>query len=266
MKALMAVNSDLARPTLGEFLQRIRKELVPLNHQFCYFLAGTQFTDEDVREYLSEPIAALPPGLAARLPKVCLLLVPFLDRTNGKNGSVDTGVVVRFDEPPRNRWSAAATFLTEGEFLVGLSVQNQEVADYHYHLYRALSYLAVTKLAPEELTRYGEVLREELDAHAHGEVDDTSWQLKQALLSKRSHAAKPSKAFEEYANASFVDTMTLYLHGICCDIDVEPGPRQIPSRHLRRRLKLIQSIFPAPSGYAVFPEELDTAVVFPRED
>jgi len=27
--------------------------------------------------------------------------------------------------------------------------------------------------------------------------------------------------------------MTLYLHGICCDIEWKPGPRQMPSRYLR---------------------------------
>jgi len=55
---------------------------------------------------------------------------------------------------------------------------------------------------------------------------------------------------------SFIDTLTLYLHGICCDIDVEPGPRQIPSNHLRKRLQLLKELFPPPQGYAVFPEDL----------
>ena len=52
------------------------------------------------------------------------------------------------------------------------------------------------------------------------------------------------------------DTLTLYLHGLCCDIDVEPGPRQIASRHLRKRLEYMRSQFAPPDGYAVFPEEL----------
>ena len=52
------------------------------------------------------------------------------------------------------------------------------------------------------------------------------------------------------------DTLTLYLHGICCDIDVDTGPRQLPSRYLRKRLKLMQTLYPQPNGYAVFPEDL----------
>jgi len=59
-----------------------------------------------------------------------------------------------------------------------------------------------------------------------------------------------------YQAQSFIDTLTLYLHGICCDIDVDTGPRQLPSRYLRKRLQLLQELFPAPEGYAVFPEDL----------
>ena len=59
------------------------------------------------------------------------------------------------------------------------------------------------------------------------------------------------KAFRAYARQSFVDTLTLYLHGICCDIDVDTGPRQLPSRHLRKRLLALEEMFPPPQGYAV---------------
>ena len=51
------------------------------------------------------------------------------------------------------------------------------------------------------------------------------------------------KAFRAYARQAFVDTLTLYLHGICCDIDVDTGPRQLPSRYLRKRLLLMEEMF-----------------------
>jgi hypothetical protein len=66
-----------------------------------------------------------------------------------------------------------------------------------------------------------------------------------------------AKAFRAYARQSFIDTLTLYLHGICCDIDVDTGPRQLPSRFLRKRLMVLEELFPPPSGYAVFPEQLE---------
>ena len=54
---------------------------------------------------------------------------------------------------------------------------------------------------------------------------------------------------------SLLVQFSLYLHGICCDIDVEPGPRQLPSRYLRKRLVLLEELYPPPEGYVVFPED-----------
>jgi hypothetical protein len=87
-------------------------------------------------------------------------------------------------------------------------------------------------------------------------VDEASWHLKQLLLRRQTNVRRDTKLFREYALQSFVDTLTLYLHGICCDIDVETGPRQLPSRYLRRRLELLETLYPPPEGYAVFPEGL----------
>jgi hypothetical protein len=104
-------------------------------------------------------------------------------------------------------------------------------------------------------TRYSRLLREELTADVHGEVDEASWRLKQSL--RRGKSAVAAKNFSKYARQSFIDTLTLYLHGICCDIDVETGPRQIPSRYLRKRLLLLEQLFPPPKGYALFPEQIE---------
>jgi hypothetical protein len=102
--------------------------------------------------------------------------------------------------------------------------------------------------------QYCTVLREELNSGVHGEVDEESWHMKQGLLRRQTNVRKETKLFRDYARQSFIDTLTLYLHGICCDIDVETGPRQLPSRHLRKRLNLLFALFPPPNGYAVFPE------------
>jgi len=99
-------------------------------------------------------------------------------------------------------------------------------------------------------------LREELNAEVHGEVDERSWHLKQSLTRRQTNIRKETKLFRDYARQAFEDTLTLYLHGTCCDIDVETGPRQMPSRYLRKRLELLQSLYPPPAGYAVFPEQL----------
>ena len=114
---------------------------------------------------------------------------------------------------------------------------------------------AAAKAAADEIeARYTRLLIEELNADAHGEVDEDSWRVKQTL--RRTKSPAKNRNFQKYARQSFVDTLTLYLHGICCDIDVEPGPRQIASRYLRKRLQFLQAEYPQPTGYAVFPEEL----------
>ena len=84
------------------------------------------------------------------------------------------------------------------------------------------------------------MLRDELNADVHGEVDEPSWRLKQACGVSGRRRCGNGKAFREYARQSFVDTLTLYLHGICCDIDVDTGPRQLPSRYLRKRLMVLE--------------------------
>ena len=86
-------------------------------------------------------------------------------------------------------------------------------------------------------------------------MDDESWQAKQNLIRRQTNVKRESSLFSDYVRQSFIDTLTLYLHGICCDIDVETGPRQLPSRYLRKRLNILKSLYPPPAGYAVFPED-----------
>lgn len=257
--ALMS-QSDFARISVADFVERFRSEMVPLTSAFSYFFAGIPLSDEDVKEYLEGPLAALPKDLSKRLPKLYIFLVPFLEKLNGKGK--------RHTSPP-----GAHEFLTlekpaESKSLTHLlfrnalgadlifAVKDIEVADYHYYFYRQMATMAENSIPEDARGEYHTMLVDELNARVHGEVDDSSWQHKQSLR-RASKIRRDTKAFREYARQSFIDTLTLYLHGICCDIDVETGPRQLPSRFLRKRLIWLESIFPPPEGYAVFPEELD---------
>ena len=137
---------------------------------------------------------------------------------------------------------------------LAFALKEQEVAEYHYRFYHLLATVLGRQWSESFEARYSRLVREELNADVHGEVDEASWRLKQVL--RRSQTTLNPKAFRAYARQSFVDTLTLYLHGICCDIDVDTGPRQLPSRYLRKRLMALQDLFPPPHGYAVFPEQL----------
>ena len=111
--------------------------------------------------------------------------------------------------------------------------KDQEVAEYHYRFYHLLATVLGEHWTEAVETGYSRVMRDELNSDVHGEVDEASWRLKQAL--RRSQATMSAKAFRAYARQSFIDTLTLYLHGICCDIDVDTGPRQLPSRRSPKR-------------------------------
>src|SRR4051812_48438158 len=70
----------LSKVSVGQFAERFRSEVIPLSNTFGYFCASVPMSEEVLKEYLEEPIAALPPSLAATLPRIAILLVPYLER------------------------------------------------------------------------------------------------------------------------------------------------------------------------------------------
>ena len=161
------------------------------------------------------------------------------------------------ERPEEGKQSWASEVRFENETVLVFAFKEQDVAEYHYRLYRRLSDVGSRQSCRQTLERLQSEIREELNNGVHGEVDEESWQAKQALLRRQTGVKRDTRLFEEYARQSFIDTLTLYLHGICCDIDVETGPRQLPSRHLRKRLTFFKGLYPPPEGYAVFPEDDD---------
>jgi hypothetical protein len=249
----MPGEAELTKLNAREFAERFRQEMVPLSNTFAYFSA-VPLSEEDTKEYLEEPVTALPPAIHSGIPRISILLVPYLEKPAGKEAEL---VTFEKPEPKCQVWSTH--FLSEGEGILVLAIKDQQVADYHYIFYRAIASLLADSLAADAQGRYFGLLREELRSRVHGEVDQKSWELKQTLLRRQTEVRRETKLFREYARQSLIDTLTLYLHGICCDIDVETGPRQLASRHLRKRLQLLHELFPPPQGYAVFPEELNKA-------
>ena len=259
-----AAQSALSRVSVGQFAERFRGEVIPLSNTFGYFCASVPMSEEVVKEYLEEPVAALPSALAAMLPRISILLVPYLERC-GERGSgkkrktraslekLADFVVAERPADGRQSWASQVSF--ENETVLVFALKEQDVAEYHYRLYRRLAALVAEKWSSEIAGAYKGLLREELSNSVHGEVDDESWQAKQTLLRRQTNVKRESPLFADYVRQSFIDTLTLYLHGICCDIDVETGPRQLPSRYLRKRLNLLKSFYPPSSGYVVFPED-----------
>jgi hypothetical protein len=246
----MSNGAERSKTTVEQLAARFRGGLIPLTSKFSYF-AILPIAEEDLRHYLGDPIAAISPTIVALLPPVGVLLAPYIEKGAGKEGDS-----VVFERPADGRQIFASRCEFDGMALIALGAKEVEVADYHYHFYAALASLVAEHWPAETQERFFRALREELSAEVHGEVDERSWRLKQALLRRQPNVRKETKLFRDYARQAFEDTLTLYLHGACCDIDVETGPRQMPSRYLRRRIELMLSLFPPPEGYAVLPEHL----------
>src|SRR5579872_2668369 len=87
----MPAQLDLSKLSVRQFAERFRGEMIPLSNTFSYFCASLPMSEEDLKEYLQEPVAALPPALSAALPKISILLVPYLERVSGRDRSRTKG-------------------------------------------------------------------------------------------------------------------------------------------------------------------------------
>ncbi|MFB3777382.1 MAG: hypothetical protein ACE141_07210 [Bryobacteraceae bacterium] len=251
----MSSQPDPEKISVEEFAARCREAMIPVTSKFSYFPASP-LGEDDLKDYVEEPVAALPPRLIAGLVPVCIALVPYLEKSNGKEKGAPAADMVSFERPAENRQAAFGRLALSGQATLVFAIKDRPVADYHYHFYHALAELVADAGDEADQNQFYSLLREELRSRVHGEVDQEGWHLKEALLRRQTNLRRETKLFREYARQAYVDTLTLYLHGLCCDIDVESGPRQLPSRYLRKRLAMLESLFPPPEGYAVFPEQI----------
>src|SRR5579863_1190859 len=235
----MPAQLDLSKLSVRQFAERFRGEMIPLSNTFSYYCASVPMSEEDLKEYLEEPVAALPPAIAAALPKISILLVPYLEKANGKErggrdragkdgGRVSAakergkeradgkehsgGDYVSIERPPDGRISTSTQLKLGEETVLAFALKGQEVAEYHYRFYHLLATVLGDQWNERVETRYSRLVREEFSADAHGEVDEPSWRLKQSLRRSKNGAtgsAAAAKAFRAYARQSFIDTLTL---------------------------------------------------------
>src|ERR1700727_2436218 len=139
----MSAHPDLSTLSVGQFAERFRGERVPVSNTFSYFCASVRVSEEDIKEYLEEPIAALPPAISALLPKVSIMLVPYLERVDGKEkGTVRRDEFVVNEKPPDSRASWAAQGRFDKEEVLVFALKDQDVSEYHYRFYNLLATLA----------------------------------------------------------------------------------------------------------------------------
>ena len=100
--ARMSTVNGQPRLTVAELAARCRGQLIPLDHTFSYFCTPSM-AEEDLRQYLHDPIAALSPAICTELGTVGLVLVPYLEKGNGR-----TGDMVSFEKPAEGRQLTAS--------------------------------------------------------------------------------------------------------------------------------------------------------------
>ncbi len=245
----MPAEPTLSAPLLPEELLRAQGDRFQRLNDKVHYFSVPPIAEEDLRHYLHDPYQALPPIVEWELPPLTIVLVPFLENRDG------TGpVYVSFKAPPDGNSLPSFRLQVRDRVILLFATKEEEVSEYHFSFYHRIAEIMAERWTKEAASGFLRLVKEELAAKVNGEIDERSWQLKQALPERQ--AAKDSKALREYAKQAFIDTTTLYLHGICCDIDVETGPRQMPSRYVRKRLEALHMLYPPPAGHAVFPEEV----------
>lgn len=138
----MSSQPDLSKLSVRQFAERFRGEMIPLSSSIAYFCASVPMTEDDLKEYLEEPVAALPPAIAAALPKISILLVPYLERANGRDrNKTKSGDFVSIEKPPEGRLTAATHLRMGEETVLVFALKDQEVSEYHYRFYHLLATL-----------------------------------------------------------------------------------------------------------------------------
>src|SRR5580693_8222190 len=196
----MPAQLDLTRLSVRQFAERFKSEMIPLSNTFSYFCASVPMTEDDLKEYLQEPVAALPPAMTASLPKISILLVPYLERANGVHGAKSRSKTpasdfVTVEKPPEGKISTSTQLRVGDETVLAFALKDQEMAEYHYRFFHLLATLLGEHWTEEIETTFSRLLRDELTADVHGEVDEPSWRLKQAL--RRSATARGGRVFRD---------------------------------------------------------------------
>jgi hypothetical protein len=242
-----------SKVSVESFAQHCNGQMIPLNKSLSYF-SVIPLEDSDLQRLIYDPASAAPPKLLDILPNLRIVVVAYLEKP--AKPQEKGGPLVAFRPPAKGRRLYSTVVDRDGGTFVFLAIKDEDIADYHDTLYYELASLLAKRAGKEVVEPYAEVLREELSAEARGEIDTSGWKLKEQILTRQNDASRNTKLFRSYCQQSLTDTLALYLHGLCCDIDVEAGPKQLPSRLIRRRLNLLRELLPPPAGVALFPEEL----------
>src|SRR5580698_4193769 len=122
----MPNDDERSKTAVEELTARLRSDLIPVTTKFSYFCL-LPIAEEDLRQYLNDPIAAISPAIADILPRMGLLLAPYLEKGDGKEKDS-----VVFEHPTEPHRIMSSRCDLDGMTVLALGAKDVEVADYHY--------------------------------------------------------------------------------------------------------------------------------------
>ena len=84
---------------IANLAARFRGELIPITSRFSYF-STLPIAEEDLKQYLHDPIAAVSPTICDAIPPMGFVLVPYLEKANGKQGDL-VMIEVKGEDTPK---------------------------------------------------------------------------------------------------------------------------------------------------------------------
>ncbi len=234
---------------VAEYVQGAFSPVSHLAHDWEVHSA-VALTPAEERTMVREPAHAVPAGIAERLGRMRVLLVPFVACSEG-------GDLVCFSKPKGETHSSVWLEFLDWTHLV-LPCRELDAHDTGFEFLASLAELLRPRLAGPEIERYSQLLEEELRLGVRGEIDEDAFAAKQPLLrSRRALHRRTRQQFERYRDVSFVSTVAEYMHGLWHDVQIRVGPEHLPLPELRRRMVLLAEMYPPNPGYRVFAHELE---------
>src|SRR4051794_28074202 len=113
----MSTDASRSRLTVEELAMRFRGEMIPLTSKFSYF-STLPVAEEDLRQYLNDPISAISPAISAAPPNMGIVLAPYLEKGTGKEGDCIT-----FERPSETRHISFSVRELEDLTVLALSIK-----------------------------------------------------------------------------------------------------------------------------------------------
>lgn len=233
--------------------------LLPVEGTSVKYFSAMPLDGKEEARLVRDPISAVPPKVFEFVPKLRLVFVPFLER-HPRSKKERPRLYITTDDPPEGRKYYTGTEETRGQTFLFLAMADEgDGFDAHTVMFQWLAEVVAERADEDLAINFFRQVDSELKSNTPGELNDSLWELKQELLRSEAEGPELEELLMRYRLEALRDTMGLYLHGLCCDLTLDARPKQLASKHIRKRLRYFHARLPPPPGIALFPEELQEA-------